>query len=482
LRSRRGALALLAGLLVAAPFGLASPAGAGPLRTGVFEPFDYAKGEGLALSRTARAGATFAKKQVNWYATAPGRPADPGNPADPAYDWSDTDRFVGAARAQGVEPVLSIAGTPAWARAHSSCTAGPACAPSAYELGQFARAAASRYSGGFAGLPGVHYWQAWSEPNLEYFLVPNAPATYRNMVRQFAAGVKAVNGNNRVIAGGLAPLARPGATVGPLRFMRKLLCMKGRRRPRKACGQQVPLDIWSTHPYTTGGPTHSAPGRDDVSVGDLPQMTRLLRAADRARRIVNSSRRTPFWVTEFSWDTRPPDPGGVPLSRHARWVGEALYRMWNAGVSTVFWFQLRDEARRGRSFAATYQSGLYFRGRTFRRDRPKPALRAFRFPFVALPAGRKRVTIWGRTPDSGRGRVVIQARYRGHGWRKVASLRANRAGIFHRSLRRARPLRMRARYRGRRSLPFAVHRTRDVYQPPFGGRRLPRPRVAPRAY
>jgi hypothetical protein len=163
-------------------------------------------------------------------------------------------------------------------------------------------------------------------------------------------------------------------------------------------------------------------------------------------------------------------------------VGEALYRMWKAGVSTVFWFQLRDEARRGRSFAATYQSGLYFRGRTFRRDRPKPALRAFRFPFVALPAGRKRVTVWGRTPDSGRGRVVIQARYRGHGWRKVASLRASRAGVFHRRLRRARPLRMRAKYRGRRSLPFAVHRTRDVYQPPFGGRRLPRPRVAPRAY
>jgi hypothetical protein len=483
LRWRCGALALLAGLLVAAPFcAPVTEAGARPLRTGVFDPFEFTRDQPQALKRTARAGATFAKGHLAWYIAAPGKPANPADPADPAYSWGAADTFVRRARAAGLEPVLMVSGTPQWARARGSCGAGPACAPSAYQLGQFARAAATRYSGSYQGLPGVHYWQAWSEPNLDYFLVPNSPSTYRRMLAQFTPAVKAAVPGNSVIAGGLAPLARPGAAVGPLRFMRKLLCMRGRAHPRKACGKTAPLDIWATHPYTTGGPTHSGPGRDDVSLGDLPQMTRLLRAADRAKRIQNRSRHTPFWVTEFSWDSRPPDPGGVPLRRQARWTGEALYRMWKAGVSTVFWFMIRDEARHGHSWAASYQSGLYFRGRTLRRDRPKPVLRAFRFPFVALPQGRKRVVVWGRTPDGRRGRVVVQARYRGHGWRKVASLRASRAGIFHRTLRRARPLRMRAKYRGRRSLSFGVHRTRDVYQPPFGGRRLPRPRVAPRAY
>jgi hypothetical protein len=41
---------------------------------------------------------------------------------------------------------------------------------------------------------------------------------------------------------------------------------------------------------------------------------------------------------------------------------------------------------------------------------------------------------------------------------------------------------MRARVRGQTSLGFGVHRTADVYQPPFGGRHRPHARVAPRSY
>jgi hypothetical protein len=172
----------------------------------------------------------------------------------------------------------------------------------------------------------------------------------------------------------------------------------------------------------------------------------------------------------------------VPLRRHARWTAQALYEMWKAGVSTVFWFQLRDEARRGRSFAETYQSGLYFRGRTLKRDRPKPALRAFRFPFIALPAGGSRARVWGRTPDSRAGRVILQARRAHGGWRKVGSVHANRSGIFSRSVGSRGVRSMRARIRGHTSLGFGVHGTPDVYQPPFGGSPRPKARVAPRSF
>ena len=78
----------------------------------------------------------------------------------------------------------------------------------------------------------MRFFQAWSEPNLDFFMVPPSPTHYRQMLDSFTAGVRAGNRGAAVIGGGLAPLARKGAAVGPLKFMRKLLCMKGRKRPR----------------------------------------------------------------------------------------------------------------------------------------------------------------------------------------------------------------------------------------------------------
>src|SRR5213075_986822 len=95
---------------------------------------------------------------------------------------------------------------------------------------------------------------------------------------------------------------------GPLSFMRRLLCLSRALRP--TCGFRVRFDVWSTHPYTSGGPTHHAIKPNDVSLGDLPKMRAVLDAAVRAHHILSSGR-PEFWVTEFSWDSKPPDPGGV---------------------------------------------------------------------------------------------------------------------------------------------------------------------------
>jgi hypothetical protein len=109
---------------------------------------------------------------------------------------------------------------------------------------------------------------------------------------------------------------------------------------------------------------------DNISIPDLPQVQRLLGASWAAHHIV-AARRPPLWVTEFSWDTKPPDPKAVPVRLQARWVSEGLYRMWSDGVSVVTWFQLQDDPMSKSDF----QSGLYFVS-----GRAKPALRAFRFP------------------------------------------------------------------------------------------------------
>ena len=196
---------------------------------------------------------------------------------------------------------------------------------------------------------------------------------YRNLLNSFTAAVRGVSAQNRVIAGSLAPLGRKNKPA-PLAFMRELLCVsKSLRRTCDLRSAPLRFDIWSHHPYTLGGPTHKA-GGDNVSLGDLPRMRRVLRAAIRLGH-VSSLGRVQFWVTELGWDTRPPDPRGVPSVLHARWVSEALYRLWTNNVTVATWWRISDDPFP----SGRYQSGLYTVY-----GRPKRSLTAFRFPTVAF--------------------------------------------------------------------------------------------------
>jgi hypothetical protein len=296
-------------------------------------------------------------------------------------------------------------------------------------------------------LPRVRYWQAWNEPNH-----PGRPELkavvadwYRQLVNRFAAAVHQVDPTNDVLAGGCSPFTTSTA-VGPLHFMRQLFAAP------------VHLDIWSHHPYTSGGPTHQANGNDDVSLGDLGEMRQLLQREISAHRAV-STRRIRFWVTEFSWDTDPPDPEGVPLALQARWTAEALYRIWAAGIDTVVWFRIRDEPLR----TSFYQSGLYFLD-----WRPKRTVYAFRFPFVAF-AESGRVFIWGRLPGGRSGDVAIE-QSSSEGWRRLGTLRSDRFGIFSQLYATSDegPLRARVLDRNDISLPFSLQVPPDHFYYPFG--------------
>jgi hypothetical protein len=241
--------------------------------------------------------------------------------------------------------------------------------------------------------------------------------------------------------------------------------MTGRRAPRPSCSAKSSFDAWAHHPYTSGGPSHQAIRPDDVSLGDLPDMRRLLQAAGRAGH-VSSQGRLRFWITEFSWETKPPDPYGVPLRVHARWVAEAMYRMWSDGVSLLVWFQLRDTPA-GTPWEPFGQAGLFFRTTDrYADERRKPTARAFEFPFVAVPE-RGRVTLWGRTPDSRRHRVTVERRTRG-GWAPLVRLRSNTHGIFRSRRRNLDGEVLRARVGSSRSLPFKAVPTRDRPVQPFG--------------
>jgi hypothetical protein len=470
------------GLLLATQVGTAGGA-VRPLKTGVSYVYD----EELPASfqHVKDAGARLAHTPIRWGSVAPSEQPpgwQPEDPADPNYDWESTDRWVHEAVAAGLTPVLQIRGAPRWAqRCQRPFSNDTPCDLDPAHLAAFATAAAHRYSGQFGNLPRVKYWQGLNEPNLSLFFQPQfdgdravSPELYRTLLNTFYAAIKGVDPTNLVIAAGLGPIAVPKYTIGPLRFTRELLCMRGRDHFRPApgnCGGGVNFDIFAIHPYTTGGPTHEG-GVNDVQLGSLWKLRALLDAADRADRINSQFKRTPLWITEFSWDSKPPDPGGLPMEIETRWAAEALHTAWRAGIDTFFWFTLRDfEPEPGEPSHVSIQGGLYFRGPTVAQDQPKEVLYAFRFPFVAYP-GKRGLSFWGRTPNSGPGKVLIQIRKPKGDWKRVLVARADKAGIFRGVAKtgygRNRKGFVRAHYWGADSVPFSMKPVGDFPYPPFG--------------
>lgn len=470
---RLGAVLGAAILIALASLAASTPArqtasSARPLETALYP-------SGIAeVDRAVAAGATKVRLTLLWPSVAPAlEPSDwnPTDPADPNYDWTEFDGIVRRAQSRGLNVYVTVMGAPKWAQ-QPPVSSDPSSAnlPDPAAFGAFGRALAKRFSGSFQGLPRIRFFQAWNEPNLTPYLSPQlvrgrpvSPAHYRRMLNAFAAAVHAVRRDNVVIVGGLAPFRDLTPSVmaqnedwGPLSFMRALLCISRSLRP--TCKTKVDFDVWATHPYTSGNPTHKAVLANDVSLGDLPEMRAVLDAAVRHRQLTTPS--PGFWVTEFSWDTSPPDPKAVPTMLHRRWVAEALYRMWQNRVSLVTWLQVRDHP-----LSDPYQSGLWYED-----GRPKPSLRAFRFPFVALRSG-SRISVWGRTPHSRPRRVVIQQSVAAS-WRRVAVLSADRFGVFRATVTgttRRGPMRAVLADTNEASVPFSLVVPPDRIFNPFGG-------------
>jgi hypothetical protein len=454
---QRMSRALLAAACLAAVLGAADPAAARSFRTGVIDPSERGFGEvdpDGAFAAARGAGMSVVRVPVVWSDVAPTAPKDATSPIDAAYGFPPVDAVVLRTLAAGMQPLLSVYSAPRWARVK-----GPS--PNPGDVGAFMTALARRYAGVLARprdgmvLPRVRLFQLWNEPNIrDYLDQGDGAAHYRQMMLAAHPAVHSVHEDNLLVAGGLGPFAGPGGRYGvhPLSFMREVL------------SEDVPVDVWSVHPYTSGPPARRAGSRGDVSVGDLPEVRRILRRTGHGR--------VPLWITEFGWDSAPPDPKAVPVREHARWVDEAMYRMWRQGVRVLIWFQMRDNPKGTFTWEQTYQAGLYYRTTpNYADEKAKPALRAFRFPFVALPSGRG-IVLWGRTPGSRAGRVVVERRI-GRRWRRVTSLRADGDGIFRGRLSRRRPQVLRARSGGETSLGFAPRRTKMRFVNPFGGDALP---------
>jgi hypothetical protein len=433
----------------AVAFAIVAPAAraAAPLMTGFTDDvyFESPATRDAWIPRTVATNARFVLLDVDWGGAAPTRPANPTDPGDPVYQWSSLDTVVRALSAAGLNVALMVYDAPSWAEgAHMPRSASPGTwKPNATAYGQFATAVAARYSGTFidplapaAPLPRVRYWQAWAEPNLTVHLAPQwtrsghsykpaSPAIYRGLLNAFYAGVKRVHSDNFVVTAGTAPFGDvPGkARMAPATFVRSMLCLTGHALHSARCPNPAHFDAIAHHPYEVGAPTTKALATDDVTAPDLHKLTRIVKVAvSRGRALPRKAKR--LWVTEFSYDSDPPNPQAPTQARQARWLAQAFYVFWRQGVSAVTWYLVRDQAPIP-DYASAYESGVYLRD-----GQPKPALRAFQFPFVVQPSGKSLVA-WGKAPAAGR--VVIQ-KQRGTGWVTVGRVSAKAGGTFTKKL------------------------------------------------
>lgn len=394
-----------------------------------------------AVAKAQGISARYARVTINWALVAPGgsdRPAgfDARNPADPAYRWARYDNAVQRLTMAGLRVYVSVLGTPKWAQQGApqpnDHAGGGAWRPSPADYGDFAHAAALRYSGVFTDpasgtlLPRVSIWQAWNEPNLPLFLAPTNVELYRSLLNTFYNEVKRVQRGALVATAGLAPVKSSMTAAFPKTFARQLLCIRRKRGwyVRTRSCTRARFDIFAVHPYSLKArPGQRASINGNMFVADVADVTQMVRAAVRLKS-VHPARSKRLWSTEFAWFTNPPNESiGDRPTIAARSTNAALYSMWRAGLRQITWFAVSDNTE-----AIVEGGGFHYAD-----GRAKPTRTALRFPFYAAQRAR-RAYIWGRAPQGRRARVFVQQRTR-RGWRTVLRIRPQADGMFVKRLR-----------------------------------------------
>jgi hypothetical protein len=407
------------------------------------------------LSVAKKDGAGIIRLGATWSSISPSPPPSAAAAAAAGwsgYNWNRLDGAVRSASARGLQIFIKASRAPRWAEgADRPSSARPGTwKPDPVAYGAFGKALASRYSGRFpdpevpgAALQPVRFFEAWNEPNQDYYLAPQwrgrrlfGAGWYRDMLNHFYAGVKAGQRQAKVIAPATSPYGdRPGGgRVPPVAFLRSLFCMRVGELKNYGCPVRPRFDILSHHPINLGeGPNDHALNPMDASTPDVERLVQVLRRAEE-RRLVLPRLRRPVWATEIWWNTNPPLVYGVPPWKQARWVVLSQYVMWKQGVRVMINLPMVDPPFDPRK--DQLHSGVF----TADGSR-KPSYTAFRFPLVMRRVNEKEVVAWGKAPK--RGPVRIQRR-RGAGWITVGRLRARPTWPFELRLAQRGPATFRA--------------------------------------
>lgn len=421
------------------------------------------------LRTLRRLGVDTIRATLLWSAVAPQPTAtiapagfDPSNPAAyPAAPWVPYDRLAELAHADGITVNFNLtAPGPLWAmgRGAPSARYRDRWLPSALQFGQFVAAVGARYSGSYrpaAGrpaLPRVHYWSVWNEPNQPGWLAPQwrtsggvtsmlAPALYRAYANAAYAALSRTGHRppgDTVLIGELAPegceprgpcvYPRLERSIPPVPFVQALYCLDSSGQPlagaaatREGCpaggGRAAFVAAnpalfqasgFAHHPYSFFlPPTATMSDPNFVPLSDLP---RLERALDGAFHAYGQPRRLDLYLTEYGYETNPPNPfRGVSPDTQARYLNLAQYMAWrDPRVRALSQFLLYDSPpdaafRPGTlGYWSTFQTGLRYQDGV-----AKPSYAAYRLPVLIpdpSPGPGRPVLVWAMlrpaAPDS----------------------------------------------------------------------------------
>jgi len=318
---------VLATVLIAAATVLVVASDALASRTALFVDGRFA-GEAAAWTQTAELGVTAVRIDVPWNRVAPTRPARPRVPSDAAYQWDEIDRLVEEAAARGHLIVLSVGGTPDWARADGGRGGGsgdPAWLPTRSAWRNFVFVVATRYSGGFdpdgggprERLPRVDTFEIWPAPNRAGSLRPQrrgsrllAVAFYKRILTGAEETLLLVGTNGgypiTTIAGNVADATGPGDT-DPAVFLRAMA------RAR------------------------IAPSEVGLRLRSFTDTSALVAPVDRAW----PARTTGIWVIDYAAPSGPPGSGSDQATQAAA-VARLLATRADPRVRYAEWGSLRD--------------------------------------------------------------------------------------------------------------------------------------------
>ena len=366
-------------------------------------------------------GVDVIKAQLLWANIAPAGKRKPAgfDGSDPSQypGWGRYDAFVTDAQARGFRVMFALSPPhPGWATKRRGDREGPG-RPNPREFRAFAEAAGERY-------PTVDLWTTGNEPNHKGFLfpqskngVPVAPHVYREMVRGAVSGLRASgHGGDTILFGELLPIAPsalgPKLNMKPIRFIREFFCLdanwrafRGRAARQRGCNGYRKLSGvsgFAYHPYTRpAGPSLVEPSNDDATIRSLGRVTRALDIARRKRRL--SGGRPALWITEFGFQSNPPDRFGARIRRIPSFMGES--ELWlalnNRRVKSYSHYAMTDTAILGGD-TGSWQSGLRFAD-----ESQKPGVYdAYRLPIFVRLLGPGAVEVRGAARPGGAGAVV----------------------------------------------------------------------------
>ncbi len=413
--------------------------------------------EGKPKNKKEKAALTANKKRYRKYGEASPR-------AYPPLNWNRFDGLVRACKTLGLVCYFNVTGPgPSWAHPKPPAQYKKDAKwwkPRPRNFYNFVRAVGARYNGKFRDndegrtiLPRVHMWSLWNEPNQGGWLRPqwlNGKAVSPSLYRQlYLFGYNALqregHSQDIILAGETAPInvARQTTTsaMGPKIFLNELFCGPGSNG--LGCGEfakkgPIKAYAWAHHPYTK---QNSPLARDaDPQAITLANFNELGEQLDQLSATGHVAAGMSLMSTEFGYETNPPDPfAATNLQQQAQYLAISEYMTsTNPRVLGQTQFLLRDVppnkrySAGSRNYWGTYQSGLY--GST---GIAKPAIKAYAFPFFAVPAsadpetGARTLTVWGQlrfrangvlTPETPEYAYIQWRPDRTAGWTDVAAL------------------------------------------------------------